>query len=159
MEASASNGSQIPKSLSLDKLCLQLMKSYPGFSPLCNLCIKVFRGRTEYGEYKAHLELLSTLEESAKRGCRLCNLISECFREHVQGKAISCVNLRYRIEDFQNLRFESLSTEFYCDINCDHVKGKPHRHVGLLQVLKHDSIALYFDFGTKYCGQHAVRSK
>ena len=125
MEASASNGSQIPKSLSLDELYLQPMKSYPGFSPLCNLCIKVFRGRTEYGEYKPHVEFLSTLEESAKRGCRLCNLISACFREHVQGKAITRLSLRYHLDyAFYHIEFKSLSMqqEFY--INYEPVKRK-----------------------------------
>ena len=97
-----------------DELCLQPLKSYPGFSQLCNLCIRVFLER-EKDKSKAHVELLSTLEESAKRGCRLCNLIFECFREQVQGKAIINLSLRYRVfYDFWTLHFWSQSTRFDC---------------------------------------------
>ena len=124
MEASFSDGSEINNNIQPDELCLQPLKSYPGFSQLCNLCIKIFRERQK-GESKPHVDHLSTLEESAKRGCRLCNLISECFREHIQGKAITRLNLRYRVGyNFYYVRFDSLSTQHQHSISCHHVDGK-----------------------------------
>ena len=127
MEESSSDGSEIPKSLSPDKLCLQPMKYHPGFSQLCNLCIQVFFEREE-DESRPHIEFLSTLEESAKRGCRLCNLISECFIEHVQGKPIttlSLVSLRYKQGDFyEDIEFESLSMQRKCSIQCESIERK-----------------------------------
>ena len=124
MEASSSNGSEIPNNLGPDELCLKPMKSYPGFSQLCNLCIQVFREREKH-KWKAHVQLLSTLEESAKRGCRLCNLISECFREYVQGKAITRLSLKYSVGNIGlELESESLSMHSPCYITCDPTKGK-----------------------------------
>ena len=126
MEASASDRPEIINSLGPDELCLRpLKRPDPGFSQLCNLCIRVFRERQE-GQTRAHVELSSTLEESAKRGCRLCNLIFECFREQIQGSFNTCLSLRYRtFKNLRNLRFESTSMSFYCDINCDHIERKP----------------------------------
>lgn len=125
MEASSSGGSEIPKSLSPDELCLQPLESYHGFSQVCNLCIQVFRAR-EKVHRKAHVELLSTLVESAKRGCRLCNLLLEHFREHVQGKAI--ISLSYtnaRIITFESMR------RHQCFIHCEPIEQR----VGVQQLM------------------------
>ena len=150
MEASSSDGSEIPESLSPDELCLQPMKSNPGFSQVCNLCIQVFHER-QIDKAKAHVEFLSTLEESAKRGCRLCNLVSECFRNDVQGKDITRLSLRYKLDYifWTRIEFESLSMQRYCFINCEPIERKSRSRVEMQQLMKFDSIGLCFDFKTE----------
>ena len=116
MEASASDG--------WDELCLQPLESYPGFSQLCNLCILVFRERRQQ-KSKALVEFLSTLEESAKRGCRLCNLIFRCCSEDVEVKAITRLSLRYMVDYPPNIiLFESLSMQRNYYIAYEQVEGK-----------------------------------
>ncbi len=132
MEVSSSDGSEMLESLSPDELSLQPLESYPGFSQLCNLCIQVFRER-EKVHRKAHIELLSTLVESAKRGCRLCSLLLEHFKEHVQGKAI--ISLSYG-KNAHIMTFESMRRHG-CYIHCETIEQR----VGTPQLM--DSIASY----------------
>lgn len=58
----------------LDDVCLEPLASEPGFSRLCNACIRVFR---VYPRDKRanHVQYLDTLVRSAQRGCVLCALI------------------------------------------------------------------------------------
>ena len=123
MEASSSDGSESPNDLWQDELCLQPLQSYPGFSQLCNLCILVCR-QTRQRTSKAHVEFLSTLEESAKRGCRLCNLLLEWFREEIQAKSITRVSLKYRLNGYFGLEFESPSKKYRYSLQAEEVGGK-----------------------------------
>ena len=66
----------------LDDLCMEPITPVPGFSKLCNACIKVFRGDipwrpddTEQTLYVRHIRCFEVLKISAQRGCRLCALL------------------------------------------------------------------------------------
>ena len=149
MEASFSDGSEIPKSLSPDELCLQPLEYYPGFPRLCNLCIQVFC-KIGAVHHKAHVDFWSTLGESAKRGCRLCNLISECFIEHVQGKPIIELCLRYKQGDcYEDIEFKPLSMQQKCSIQCEPIERKSRCRVRRQQLIKSDSIIRHFEFDTE----------
>ena len=121
--APSSDKPEIPDGLWPDKLCLQPLESYPGFSQLCNLCIWVFRERQQR-KSRPHVASLSTLEESAERGCRLCNLLLEWFKEETQGKAITQASLSYRLDVF-GLEFESPSKQHRYLLNAQRVECKP----------------------------------
>ena len=160
MEASFSDGSEKPNRLWQDELCLQPLKSYPGFSSqLCNLCIQVFRGEQE-AEPKVHVELLLTLEVSAERGCGFCNLILKCFSEDSQCRTTTRLSLRYRVGyQFSYVRFESLFMQRCYIISGEHIEGKSQCRAKMQQLMKFDSIVLYSDFEPACCGQHVVRIK
>ena len=115
--------SEASNSLWQDELCLQPLKSYPGFSQLCNLCIQVFR-EIDPLKSKSHVEFLSTLEESARRGCRLCNLLLEWFREEIRGKTITRVSLSYQQVSFQWWHFKSPSKQHQYFLQILDVGGK-----------------------------------
>ena len=66
-----------------DDLCLEPITPVPGFSKLCNACIKIFRYDTRQGNpedkdqvaHVRHIRYSEVLELSARRGCRLCALV------------------------------------------------------------------------------------
>ena len=59
----------------LDEMCLEPLASEPGFSRVCNACIRVFRVDPDYNKRANHVQYLDTLVRSAQRGCVLCALI------------------------------------------------------------------------------------
>lgn len=72
LDLSESTGSS---ELWLDDSCLEPLASKPGYSVVCNACLKVF-GVSPGSNIKAnHIQCLDTLVRSAQRGCALCALI------------------------------------------------------------------------------------
>ncbi|KAM0801613.1 heterokaryon incompatibility protein-domain-containing protein [Usnea florida] len=64
-----------------DDLCMEPITPVPGFSELCNACIKIFRdypigpsGKRWIGDVR-HIRYSAVLASSARRGCRLCALL------------------------------------------------------------------------------------
>ena len=160
MEAPFSDGSERPNSPWQDELCLQPLRSYPGFSSrLCKLCIQIFQGEQNI-KAKVHVELLLTLEVSAERGCGFCNLILKCFSEHSQRRTTTRLSLRYTVGyQFSYVRFESLSLQRCCIISGEHIEGKSQCRAKMQQLIDLDSLVLYSDFAICCCGQHVVRIK
>ena len=72
LDLSESTGSS---ELWLDDSCLEPLASKPGYSVVCNACLKVF-GVSPGSNIKAnHIQCLDTLVRSAQRGCALCALL------------------------------------------------------------------------------------
>ena len=144
MESSFTDRSEKPNSPWQDELCLQPLKSYPGFSSqLCNLCIQIFRGGQK-AKPEVHVELLFTLEGSARRGCGFCNLILKCFSEHSQWSTTSRLSLSYSVGyQLSYVKFESLSLQRCCTISGEHIKGKSQRRVEICSD-SWNSIASYY---------------
>ena len=67
-----------------DDICLEPITPVPGFSKLCNACIKLFRDNTptwQQNTYVLHIRYSEVLEKSARRGCRLCALLLEDIQD------------------------------------------------------------------------------
>ena len=66
-----------------DDLCMEPIRPVPGFSKLCNACIKIFRYDTGQGNpgdkeditRVRHIRYSEVLSLSGSRGCRLCALL------------------------------------------------------------------------------------
>lgn len=83
-----------------DDICLEPLTSVPGFSELCNACIRVFRDSWR-DQWTPHLRYLNTLTTSARRGCRLCALLLDKIQEQ---------------DEDLNIGFWDVSTPFYKQI-------------------------------------------
>lgn len=58
-----------------DDICLGPMTAEPGYSKLCNACIRVFSFLPGHGKWANHIKSFGTLKQSAQRGCVLCALM------------------------------------------------------------------------------------
>lgn len=58
-----------------DDACLGPMTAEPGYSKLCNACIRVFSFLSGHGNWVNHIKFFDTLKQSARRGCVLCALM------------------------------------------------------------------------------------
>lgn len=89
-----------------DDICLEPLTSVPGFSELCNACIKVFRDGWR-DQWTPHLRYLNTLTTSSRRGCRLCALLLDKIHEQDDDFSVMCD---------ANIGFWDVSTPFYKQI-------------------------------------------
>jgi len=105
-----------------DKNCQGPMETTGELSPLCKACTYIFSGFQVYGNLGAeeiekmggraftsawnrHLEQLSVLESSARRGCAMCTLLLSKIRRRSESlKPVESAKMRYRV----NVREQNL---------------------------------------------------
>ena len=97
----------------LDDLCLEPITPVAGFSKLCNACIKIFRDdvweRNDYHRLEKHIRYSDVLDLSARRGCRLCDLLLTDIK-----KRASC--LQTAMPSVLDLHFSRSSGKIYKEI-------------------------------------------
>ncbi len=105
-----------------DKICQGPIETTGELSPLCNACTYIFSGFQVYGNWGAeeieklggraftsawnrHLEQLSVLESSARKGCAMCSLLLSRIRRRGETlKPVESAKIRYRV----NVREQNL---------------------------------------------------
>ena len=72
-----------------------------GLSVLCGACHSFFRGKKEVETKYKHIQLLTTLRDTARRGCRLCTMIlGKVDRETANHFAADTLNIYLEIDTF-----------------------------------------------------------
>ena len=82
-----------------DDLCMEPITPVPGFSKLCNACIKIFRDSWEGDKaHVRHIRYSAVLASSTLRGCRLCSLLLTDIQKRascLQGAMTSVIGLHF----------------------------------------------------------------